>query len=508
MTTLLSGVTIRAQPAQGVLIDDSTLAWIGPMRQAPTADRSLDMSGCLLLPAFVDAHVHATATGLSLTGLDLHGTTSLPDALGRIAAHADGHPGQLIFGTGWDETTWPEHRAPTLAELDAASRGAPAYLARVDVHSAVVSTALLDSCPKAQDCTGFDRNGHLRLEAHHLLRRAAHAAITPEQRLVAQRATRTRAGELGIAAIHEMAGPDISGREDLEALLQLARTEPGPDVVGYWAELGETRLVAELGLAGAAGDLFCDGALGSHTAALHEPYADARHTSGALYFTDKQIAEHLRQATSARIQAGFHCIGDAAIDQIARGFEAVAAEFGDLAVRYCRHRLEHLEMPSADAVATFARLGAVASVQPAFDAAWGGLGRMYEMRLGSARAQGLNPLAQLAAAGLTITFGSDSPVTAIDPWAGISSAVGHRTAASRMSVGQAMVAATVGGWRAARSRDPAAGRIEVGAPAHLAVWATEEPLPDLVAGLVDGAGPPGCALTVSAGRIIHGAANS
>ncbi|MDQ3576683.1 MAG: amidohydrolase family protein [Actinomycetota bacterium] len=504
-TTLISGVTIRARPDQGVLIDASKLAWVGPMTQAPTAQRFVDMAGCLLLPAFVDAHVHATATGLSLSGLDLHGTTSLPDALERVAAHAQAHPGQLIFGTGWDETTWPERRAPSLEELDVASRGAAAYLARVDVHSAVVSTALLDRCPKARNCTGFHRDGHLRLEAHHVVRRAAHAAITPEQRIAAQRATRRRAGELGIAAIHEMAGPDISGRHDLEALLHLAGTEPGPEVFGYWGELGETDIVAELGLAGAAGDLFCDGAFGSHTAALHEPYQDAEHTSGALYFTDEQIAEHLRLATRARIQAGFHCIGDAAIDQIARGFEVVAAEFGDLPVRRCRHRLEHLEMPSAAAIATFARLGAVASVQPAFDAAWGGVGRMYETRLGSTRSEGLNPLSDLAAAGLTIAFGSDSPVTPINPWAAVAAAVGHRTPASAMSVGQAMVAATIGGWRATRHPDPTVGRIEVGAPAHLAVWATEEPLPDLVAGLVDGAAPPRCVLTVSGGRIIYGA---
>ncbi len=505
MRTLITGARIRARPDQGVVIDGSTIAWIGPSGQAPAAERILDMSGCLLLPAFVDAHLHATATGLSLAGLDLHGTTSLPEALDRIAAHADANPGQLVFGTGWDETTWPERRAPTLIELDAASRGAPAYLARVDVHSAVVSTALLDRCPDARDRTGFDVSGHLRLEAHHVLRRAAQAAITAGQREVAQRATRSHAAEYGIAAIHEMAGPDISGRDDLEALLHLAHTEPGPEVVGYWGELGKTDIVTELGLAGAAGDLFCDGAFGSHTAALHEPYQDAQHTCGALYFSDEQIADHLRQATRARIQAGFHCIGDAAIDQIARGLEVVAAEFGDLPVRHCRHRLEHVEMPSEPAMASFARLGAVASVQPAFDAAWGGRGRMYQTRLGMARAQGLNPLANLAAAGLTIAFGSDSPVTAVNPWAGVAAAVGHRTPASRMSVGQAMVAATVGGWRAARHRDPAAGRIQVGAPAHLAVWACEEPIPDLVASMVDGGAAPRCVLTVASGRIIHGA---
>jgi len=507
--TLLAGVRLGARSGQGLLFEDSRIAWTGPMKDAPPADQALDLSGCLLLPAFVDAHVHATATGLSLAGLDLHGTASLPAALDRIAGHADAHPGQLIFGTGWDETTWPERRAPSLAEVDGATRGAPAYLARVDVHSAVVSTALLDRCPQARDRPGYDSNGHLRLEAHHVIRRTAQAAITSEQRLRAQRETRSHAAELGIAAIHEMAGPDISGRGDLESLLTLARTEAGPQVFGYWAELGETDVVTELGLAGAAGDLFCDGAFGSHTAALHEPYLDAPTTTGALYFTDEQVADHLRRATGSGIQAGFHCIGDAAIDQVARGFEAVATEFGDDAVRACRHRLEHLEMPGRAALSTFARLGAVASVQPGFDAAWGGLGRMYETRLGAQRATGLNPFADFAAAGIAMAFGSDAPVTPIDPWGAIAAAVAHRTPTSRVPAQRAMAAATAGGWWAARDPRPGVGTVEVGTPAHLAAWKVEgsvdATVDDIVSGILAGAPAPRCELTVAAGQIIFGA---
>lgn len=509
MKVLLAGVRLGDCVGQAVLVQDDRIAWFGPLGEAPTPDHTLDLSDCLLLPAFVDAHVHATATGLSLGGLDLHGTPSLPAALERISAYAEVHPGQLIFGTGWDETTWPERRAPSLGELDRAGRGAATYLARVDVHSAVVSTALLKRCPEVQHLNGFDQSGHLRLDAHHVLRRAAIAAISPEQRRVAQRATRSRAAELGIAAIHEMAGPDISGRSDLEALLHLANSEPGPQVVGYWGELGETDIVAELGLAGAAGDLFCDGAFGSHTAGLHEPYLDAPANHGALYFTDEQVYGHLRQATAAQIQAGFHCIGDAAIDQVARGFEAAATEFGDEAVRACRHRLEHLEMPSSAALKTFARLGAVASVQPAFDAAWGGLGRMYEIRLGAQRSNTLNPFADFAAAAVTIALGSDAPVTAIDPWAGIAAAVWHRTPTSRLTVEQAMQAAAAGGWEAAGDNRSGVGTIAVGAPAHLAAWTVPAGagtrLHEVVAGVAEGAPPPVCEVTLSDGLLIHGA---
>ncbi len=509
MRTLLSGSWTDDRSAQDLLVEDSRIAWIGPRGQAPKADRIVDLTGCLLLPAFVDAHVHTTATGISLTGLDLHGAPSLPAALARIAAHAQATPGRLIFGAGWDETTWPERRAPSRRELDAATRGAPAYLARVDAHSAVVSTALLDRCPQARECAGFDRSGHLRQEAHHAVRRAAQSAITADQRRGAQRAARAHAAGIGISAIHEMAGPDISGRTDLEDLLDLARNESGPQVFGYWGELGQTAIVGELGLSGAGGDLFCDGAFGSHTAALHEPYLDAPSSTGVLYFSDAEVAEHLRQTTIQGIQAGFHCIGDAAIDQVARGFEMVAAELGDPALRLCRHRLEHLEMPSRSALTTFARLDVLASVQPAFDAAWGGRGRMYETRLGSDRCARLNPFADCAAAGMRMALGSDAPVTAMDPWATIAAAVGHRRQGSGLSPYQAMAAATVGGWAATRDPRPGVGTIAIGAPAHLAAW----DLPDnginsaneLIISLVHGGPQPDCRLTVTDGLIIHGA---
>lgn len=509
MRTLLSGVRIGPAQGRAVLVDDSVIAWIGTARDAPDTDRVLDLSGCLLLPAFVDAHVHATSTGLSLTGLDLHGTASLSAALERIAAHADRHPGEVIFGTGWDETTWPERRAPSLTELDTAVRGTPAYLARVDVHSAVVSTALLERCPRAPEAIGFDPGGQQRQEAHHLLRRAVTDTITVEQRRAAQRTTRSRSAELGVASFHEMAGPDISGRPDLESLLGLAATEPGPSVVGYWGELGEVNIVAELGLAGAAGDLFCDGAFGSHTAALWEPYFDAPATTGALYFADEEVTDHLRAATRADVQGGFHCIGDAAIDQVARAMETVAAEFGDAAVRRCRHRLEHLEMPSASALATFGRLNVVASVQPAFDSAWGGHGRMYETRLGS-RAEALNPLNDIVAAGLILSFGSDAPVTPIDPWSGVVGAVRHRSRASRLTTEQALTAATVGAWQAGRDRRAGNGRLEIGAPANLAAWDlpgpadSAEPVQHIIDAMAGGAPAPSCVLTMSDGEIIHG----
>jgi hypothetical protein len=116
----------------------------------------------------------------------------------------------------------------------------------------------------------------------------------------------------------------------------------------------------------------------------------------------------------------------------------------------------------------------VASVQPAFDAAWGGAAGMYAERLGP-RAAGCNPFADLADAGVALALGSDAPVTPLDPWGGVHAAVDHRTRTSGLRPFDAFDAATHGGWHAVRGEHPA-GPLAVGAPAHLALWATTDTL--------------------------------
>ncbi len=443
--------------------------------------------------AFVDAHVHATATGLALTGLALHDVTSLSGLLDRVEAASRAGRGRVVLGTGWDDTGWPERRPPTRQELDRAAYGGAVYLARVDVHSAVVSSALLAATAGVRAEQGYDDSGHLRLAAHHAVRRTAYAGVTPDQRRSAQRATRAYAASLGIGCLQEMSGPEVAGRTDLEALLELAATEPGPAVLAYWGELGGFDVVAELGLTGAGGDLFCDGSFGSHTAALSSPYTDAA-TSGTLRYAAEQVTDHVRRATADGVQAGFHVIGDEAIDQVVRAVDAVAAELGLDAVRRARHRLEHAEMPRPEHVAAMARLGMVASVQPAFDATWGGPDRMYALRLGPGRAAALNPLAGYAAAGVALALGSDAPVTPMDPWGGVAAAVAHRSPGSGLSPEDALRAATAGGWHAARAADP-------GPDATYAVWdcpTRSELIERALAGE-----PARCRQTVVAGRVVY-----
>ncbi|MFF4213562.1 amidohydrolase [Streptomyces sp. NPDC001796] len=460
--------------ATAMVVEAGHVAWVGSEGAADAfadgVDEVIDLDGALVTPAFTDAHVHTTATGLALTGLDLSGAPSLGGALALVRDFAAARPDdRVLLGHGWDAARWPERRAPRREELDEATGGRPLYLSRIDVHSAVVTTALLDLTPGVRDKSGFTDGEPLTRDAHHAVRAAAFAAVTPAQRTEAQRTALAHAASLGIGSLHECAGPEISSEDDFTGLLRLAAEEPGPRVVGYWAEQDVTK-ARELGALGAAGDLFVDGALGSHTACLHQPYADAAHT-GTAYLDAAAVAAHVVACTEAGLQAGFHAIGDAAVTAVVEGVRAAAEKVGLARIRAARHRVEHVEMLTPETVAAFAELGLTASVQPAFDALWGGEDGMYAERLGIERARTLNPFAALLRAGVPLAFGSDSPVTPLDPWGTVRAAAFHRTPDHRVSVRAGFTAHTRGGWRAIGRDD--AGVLVPGAPADYAVWRTD-----------------------------------
>ncbi|MFE0877831.1 amidohydrolase [Streptomyces smyrnaeus] len=481
-TLLLRGGEVHspADPfATAMVVEGDSIAWIGTEGAADSfadgVDEVVHLDGALVTPAFTDAHVHTTATGLALTGLDLSGAPTLADALAQVRAYAKARPDdRVLLGTGWDAHAWPEQRHPSRAELDEASGGRPLYLTRIDVHSALADTAMLDLVPDITTREGYRPDAPLTGDAHHAVREAAYATLTPRQRTEAQRAARAHAASLGIGALHECAGPDISGEDDLRGLLALAAEEPGPRVHGYWAELvtsaKEAARIGGLGVVGAAGDLFADGSLGSHTAHLCAPYADAPHISGSALLDAEAVAAHVAACTEAGLQAGFHAIGDAALQAVTEGVRRAAETVGLARIRAARHRVEHAEMLTEQTLADFADLALTASVQPGFDAAWGGADGMYARRLGAERAASLNPYAALLRAGVPLALGSDSPVTPLGPWEAIRAAAFHHTHEHRISVRGAFTAHTRGGWRALGRDD--AGVLVPGAPADYALWRT------------------------------------
>jgi predicted amidohydrolase YtcJ len=473
-TTLLLGGRVyspASADATAMAITGDTVVWVGqdgPARALHPGADVVDLNGGFVTPGFVDAHVHATATGLHFTGLNLT-TVRGPSEL-RSAVRDAVRPGEVLIAHGWDESQWSNSRVPSRAELDAVAGDVPVYLSRVDVHSALVSSALVDLTPEARGMDGWSEDGPLTRDAHHRVRAAVRQAVTAGQRRRAQEAFLQTAAARGIVSVHECGGPDISSEQDLLDLLTLAG-EPGrPEVVGYWGELGAVDTARRLGVRGLAGDLFVDGALGSHTAALCAAYTDEPGTSGALYLDADAIAEHIITCTQAELQAGFHVIGDAAMAEVTEGFRLAEKSVGQRAIAARRHRLEHLEMVHVEQARALAGWAVSASVQSQFDAAWGGADGMYATRLGAERAAKLNPFAALAAEGVLLALGSDAPVTPLDPWASVRAATYHQTAGSGLSARAAFTAHTRGGHRAAGVADGVTGSLVPGAPAHYAIW--------------------------------------
>ncbi|NYE94273.1 hypothetical protein FHU41_000494 [Psychromicrobium silvestre] len=470
--------------ATAMLVDGGTVAWVGGEHAATSLQDSrmqvIDLQGALITPGFVDSHVHVTETGLALESLDLTSVTSVTELLARVSAAAQG-PGALL-GFGWDETHWPQPRPPKATELDRASGGREVYLARIDVHSGVVSSALAERLGlSAMD--GWLGDG-LVVRAAHLAARDAARQLTPQRRAQLQELALQAAAKAGYVALAEMAISGTDAMEDLALLMSRSEAGTSPQILPYWAELISdveqgTELLGRLSEAGIrplgfAGDLNIDGSIGSRTAALRADYSDQPGQSGTRYLNAEQIADHLLACAQLGLQGGFHVIGDGGMDLAVEGLRRAAERSGAAAVRAAGHRLEHVEMADAETISVLAEHAVTVSMQPAFDALWGGPDGLYERRLGIERASGMNHLADMFAAGVPVCLGSDAPVTALDPWASVKASLGHHQGAQRISARAAFIGHSRAGWRAAREPDPMMGQLVPGAPASYALWQVDE----------------------------------
>lgn len=485
--------------ARAVLVRGGRITWVGDdPASAPEHDTRVDLDGCTLGPAFVDAHVHLTPTGVSLRGLDLSGVRSGSELLQAVRTVAEQHTGRVLWGHGYDDHGFDDE-LPGPDELAAVTPHCAVYLSRTDGHSCLVDRHTLSASPLSR-VEGVERDQHgqptgvLRREANHIARRWAVGAMSAEELETARRTAATHAARMGIASVHEMGGPDVMGLADLDRWIE--GTWP-IEVVPYWGGT-DLSVVTERDLRQAGGDLFLDGSLGSHTAALLAPYTDGAE-NGSLYYGDDELTTFFRDATLAGIQVGVHAIGDAAVRQAVRCWKRVAGALPDYLsgeIRRLRHRIEHLELIPDGLLTDIAELGLVASVQPAFEETWGGPGGMYEARLGPERARTMNPYRTLADLGIPLAFGSDSNVTPMDPWAGVHAAQHRRVEEHALSRLEAVSASCLGGRYAAR-QDRYAGVVRAGMRADLAAWEGDPFRADDPRGAR-------CVLTVTRGIRAHG----
>lgn len=463
-----------------LLVDERHVERVGT-GEPPEADQVVDLPGTTIIPGFVDAHVHLTGTGMAASGLHLGGTGSREEAMDRVRAYLSDHPGPVL-AQGLDESVWRDHAFPTLAELETLSQE-PLILLRADGYLALANTVAIERS-RAFEHEGAERNtegrftGVLRGRANAQLQRWHFESLSDLDIRDAQLRATTLAASHGVTCVQEMSMPDKRGRRDVEVLLAMRQEYP-VHIITYVADM-DIPFVMGHRLPRIGGDLFLDGSLGAHTAALLEPYADGT-PSGELAYGDDELAEFLHNAHLAGLQVGLHAIGDAAIDQALHVWERVYAALDSRNRRHFRarrHRLEHFEMAAGGRVERAGALGLAISVQPVFDSLWGHPGGMYEQRLGEERAQGMNPFRTMLERGIEVGAGSDSPVTDLDPMLAIWAMETHHDPGQRLGREQAVRLHTVGAARIGHLAKR--GRLEPGFSADFAAYEADPfSVPDL-----------------------------
>lgn len=396
----------------------------------------IDGKGRVMLPGMIDAHVHVMDIGFAALSLDLSDTTSLADALNRIAQFSAEHPDRpWIIGRGWNQEKWQLGRFPTAAELDAVTGGRPVWLQRVDGHAGWANSAALKAAgvtAATRDPAGgsIDRapDGAPRgvlVDAAMELIEAKVPAPRPEDRDLALANAQQILFKRGVTAVADMG----TGIEDWQAYRRA-----GDANKLYVRIMAYARGTEQMVLIGGPGPspwlyqdrlrlngvkLYVDGALGSRGAWLKTPYADAPATRGLPQLNQTQLGNLMSRAAMDNFQVAIHAIGDQAN-------ATVIGAIADLSETYKgdrRWRIEHAQIVDPKDIARFAASGAIASMQPTHQTS----DRvMAEARLGPDRLAGAYPWKSLKAAGVRLAFGSDAPVELADPWAGLAAAVSRQ----------------------------------------------------------------------------------
>ena len=407
MKTVIFGRIFDGERFRRRMLIDGEKIVVDDSESAPEEARVLDFGGKIVAPPMCDCHVHFFQTGIYLRSVDVRGVRSVDALLDFLrTVDPDSHiTGEIVWVWGYD----PADRMPTSAELDDALGGVPVVLRRVDGHSCSVSTAAMKMLPEnLKSPEGVYYGAQQEQVIEHFLR------LTPVDALkLAAHTAADSARKAGALRVHALV-PYLDWALLLEEIADQLAVE-----VRIFTETTDVDAVAEAGFEHIGGCLLLDGSFGSHTAALLEPYSDNPDTRGVLYWSDRELEKFFRRAMERSLSVAMHAIGDAAVEQYIRCAEKVS---GGAPLR--GWRIEHAELIHPGQIERAARLGLTLSVQPAFEAYWGGPNRLYAQRLGE-RWKLTNPFSAEFEAELNPIGGSDSYVTPINPVFGVRSAVNH-----------------------------------------------------------------------------------
>ncbi len=499
-STLFHGGRIHVRSgvsAEALLARDGRVVAVGRAadvaREAGNAQR-VDLRRGLMTPGWFDAHVHFMWWGFQMAELDLRDTKTIEEALEQIGRRArELSTRQWLTGGRFDKNKWG--RWPTAADLDRVTGDRPTIMRSRDGHSRWLNTAALRAAKIGTDTVAPEGGaifrdaagsptGVLQERANELADRAVPPATEADCDAATMRAqdealkrgvtgvetleqassyaALRRAREHGELKVRALMGiphrslalslpttgtpPQIrdTSRFDFDAALETGmRTGQGDE----WLQLGHVKF-------------FTDGALGSQTAALEEPY-EGTDDRGILTFDPMELRSDVARAAAGGLAVAIHAIGDRAV-RVA--LDAVAPT--RITSPALRQRLEHIQLVREEDLGRFGALGVIASMQPIHCTSDRDLADRYWGPKRTARAY---PWRTLLERGAVLAFGSDAPVEPIDPLLGIHAAVSRRRPgdrdawfpAQRLSLDEAIHAYTAGAaYSTGREKDW--GTLEVG----------------------------------------------
>ena len=432
----------------------------------------VDLGGHFVMPGFNDAHAHLIDGGFEKMNVNLVGVKSLDEFRERIRAKVDTvAPGDWILGDGWDENLWPVKALPSRWDIDEITTDHPVFLGRVDGHIAVANSRALQLASitiASRDPKGGkidrDANGQPTGILRETARQAVQDAVpkpTHDKRRQAMELALAEAASWGVTSVQDNSGSweDFQVLEELEKsgklTARISEWLPFDDPVDKLDERRKSHPASDNMLHTGMLKGFMDGSLGSHTAAMIEPYSDDPKNSGLPRYDAPKLNEMTKERVLAGFQVGFHAIGDRGVQMALDAFADAEKAGKDKKVKAAnggddyRLRIEHAQVVTPLEIVKFRDLKVIASMQPSHvltDMQWA------EARLGPKRAEHSYAWAEFLKRGVTLAFGTDFPVEPISPFRGLYAAT-TRTSESgkqqyypdqKISMDQAIAAYTTG----------------------------------------------------------------
>ncbi len=424
--------------ASAIAVRDDKIVAVGTYAAAESAlagrYRKVDLQGLTVIPGFTDCHIHLLWYALKFSQVDLGCVESIEEVKERIRkAVRKSDEGQWIMGHGWSHACLANDH-PNRTQLDDAAPNNPTVLFSKDRHSIWVNSLALamvgidkgtpdpDGGVIERDPNTHEPTGILRENAQPLINRVIPA---PDFGMCKGAITHVipYLHQLGIVGIHDC-GDDVS----FGVLEELLAEDNLNLRVHEMIPLSNLDAAIKLGIRTGFGNarlrigplkVFVDGALGSGTAALLEPYSDNPDNVGVCAITEEELTDIILRASKFGISVAAHAIGDRAVRMALDAFEKSKTHRRPDDTALLRNRIEHAQLVSPVDIGRFASLDVIASIQPIHatsdrymaDKAWGDRNSIaYPMR-------------SLAENGVSLAFGSDAPVEEPDPIQGIFAAV-------------------------------------------------------------------------------------